>query len=87
MENTGGWLSCNQATCELNFTQCTRCDGSTCGDGVIDPNEQCDGTNLGTHSCLDQNRLFGTVSCLPNCNVDYSKCPGCVIFKGHIICN
>jgi hypothetical protein len=89
MENTGGRLSCNQATCQLDFTQCTRCDGSRCGDGVIDLGlgEQCDGANLGTHSCLDQNRLFGTVSCLPNCNVDYSKCPGCTIFKGRLICN
>lgn len=86
-ENTGGRLSCDQVTCQLDFTQCTRCDGSRCGDGVINGSEQCDGTNLGTHSCLDLNRLFGTVSCLSNCNVDYSKCPGCTIFKGHLVCN
>jgi hypothetical protein len=57
-EYTGGRLSCNQATCQLDVTQCARCDGTRCGDGVIDPvHGQCDGANLGTHSCLDLNRL------------------------------
>ncbi len=84
---TGGQLHCNQATCQLDYTQCTRCDDSRCGDGVIDSDEECDGTNLGTHSCLDMVRFFGTVSCLSNCRVDYSKCPGCTLFKGRLICN
>ena len=88
-ENTGGQLRCNQATCMLDFTQCTRCDGARCGDGIIDPtHEQCDGTNLGSHSCADVNRVAGTVSCLDNCNLDYSKCHGgCTVFQNVIHCD
>lgn len=87
-DTPGGQLHCNQATCQLDFTQCARCDGSTCGDGVIDSGEECDGTNLNSHSCADQNRLFGTVSCLENCRIDYSQCyGGCTVFKGIITCN
>jgi hypothetical protein len=88
-ENTGGQLHCNQATCMLDFTQCSRCDGARCGDGIIDPtHEQCDGANIGSHSCADVNRVFGTVSCVDNCNLDYSKCHGgCTVFRNQVICD
>jgi hypothetical protein len=85
----GGHLGCNQATCQLDFTQCTRCDGSSCGDGVISNGEQCDGATLGGATCMDNGRLFGEVHCNAVCNVDYSDCRGgCTIYKGMIVnCN
>ena len=73
---TGGMFGCNQATCTFDQTQCTRCDGTRCGDGVVNGGEECDGENLGTRTCADHDRLYGTISCLPNCNVDYSQCYG-----------
>jgi hypothetical protein len=86
---TGGQLHCDQATCKVDTSQCTRCDGTRCGDGVIGRGEECDGTNLGSYTCADDNRAFGTVSCLSNCRIDYSQCyGGCTTYKGKIInCN
>jgi hypothetical protein len=84
---TGGTLGCNPATCQFDLTQCVRCDGSRCGDGVRDPQwEQCDTTP--TETCADVNRLFGQTTCNSICNNDTSKCTGgCTLFNGQLICN
>ncbi len=50
-----------------------------CGDGNVDPGEECDTNNLGGHDCTD----FGYVNpagafCTAGCSVDYSFCePEC----------
>jgi hypothetical protein len=88
LDYTGGGFGCT-SDCRLDISRCTLCDGTRCGDGIIGYGEQCDGDNLGAYTCADHNRLYGTVSCLSNCNVDYSQCyGGCTIYKGKIIdCN
>lgn len=49
-------------------------DGS-CGNGVIDDGEQCDGGNLGGFSCSDLGYSGGTLACDPvTCTYDASGC-------------
>ena len=53
--------------------------GATCGNGRIDPGEECDGTNLRGYQCSDQGFLGGTLACNPpgtenECHYDTSRC-------------
>lgn len=58
------------------------CDAGTkvvdsCGDGILDPAEECD-TTVGELSCasLGHYRVVGELKCLPNCTLDRSDCGG-----------
>ena len=47
----------------------------TCGDGVIQSGEECDGTNLAGRSVNDCGTGWaGTISCSSTCEIDYSNC-------------
>lgn len=52
----------------------------TCGNGVIDPGEVCDGSNLGNETCASEtmgSEPFGTLFCNPDCSsVDTTFCFG-----------
>ena len=54
---------------------------AVCGDGVIDPGEQCDGSNVGPFDCVDEGFTApqpGVTQCDGSCNPDYSDCaPSC----------
>lgn len=54
------------------------CDDSTtidtCGDGVVDPGEECDSENLGGFRCIDGGYYAGTPTCSSDCTIDYSTC-------------
>ena len=54
------------------------CEGSaacgTCGDGVLDRGEACDGAELGGASCESLGFAGGTLSCSANCRLDDSGC-------------
>ena len=45
-----------------------------CGDGVIQNNEQCDGTNLAGQTCVSQGFFGGTLHCNPNCTFNVLAC-------------
>jgi hypothetical protein len=45
-----------------------------CGNGVIDPGEQCDQSNLNGQSCLSQGFAAGVLACGPGCILDTSGC-------------
>lgn len=45
-----------------------------CGDGIINGNEQCDGTAVSVASCGALNGGEGVVSCQSNCVFDISDC-------------
>lgn len=45
-----------------------------CGDGVIDPGEQCDGIDLGGATCQSLGYTGGTLSCKPSCEFNTSAC-------------
>lgn len=46
----------------------------TCGNNIIEPGEQCEGTDLGGMSCSSFNFNRGTLSCSPLCTFDISQC-------------
>jgi cysteine-rich repeat protein len=47
-----------------------------CGNGQLDGNEECDGTNLNQKTCDDYGFPTGTLVCLPSCKLDTSQCGG-----------
>ena len=84
---SSGTLACNPATCEWNTAGCVM-PGADCGNGVINPGEQCDGTALGGKSCASENGVgwTGTLSCSGTCSVIKTACvapPSC----GDGVCN
>lgn len=50
---------------------------SDCGNGVLDPGEQCDGINLGGASCGSQGFVGGTLKCSTTCTLDTAACNNC----------
>jgi len=46
----------------------------TCGDGIANGTDQCDGVDLGGASCSTLGFKGGTLSCEPNCFFDFSDC-------------
>jgi hypothetical protein len=51
--------------------------GSLCGNGVIDPGEECDGSNLAGRTCGTEGFTGGTLGCTPQCKLDTSLCGEC----------
>ncbi|MBU1129007.1 MAG: hypothetical protein KJ949_00045 [Nanoarchaeota archaeon] len=49
---------------------------NTCGDGLIQSGEECDGTNLAGRSVngCEPSGWEGTISCNSQCKIDYSNC-------------
>jgi hypothetical protein len=45
-----------------------------CGNGVIDPGEECDGENLDNKICASLGYYSGALSCKPDCTFDTSAC-------------
>jgi len=46
----------------------------TCGNGVIDAGEDCDGGDLGGQTCIGLDYDGGTLSCQGDCTFDISAC-------------
>jgi len=55
---------------------CASCkaSNSTCGNIVIDPGEECDGTELNGLGCTDFGYVSGTLGCSASCVYDYTAC-------------
>jgi MYXO-CTERM domain-containing protein len=84
---SSGSLACNPATCEWNTSACVM-PGMDCGNAVINPGEECDGTNLGGKTCASENGVgwSGTLSCSGTCSLVKTACvppPSC----GDGVCN
>lgn len=62
--------------------------GSTCGDGVIEGSEVCDGANLGGATCGSEGCTGGgTLACLADCSgFDDSACFGCPVCDNDGVC-
>jgi len=50
---------------------------SSCGNGVIDAGEECDGGDLGGATCGSEGFVGGTLSCTSSCTFDTSACSSC----------
>jgi hypothetical protein len=46
----------------------------SCGDGNVNPGEQCDGANLGGNSCQSLNYQSGNLTCTGNCTYNTNGC-------------
>lgn len=58
--------------------QCTIDTSSCCGDGTRGLFEECDGMDLGNHTCWTRAGLpHGELSCAPDCTLDVSGCHFC----------
>ena len=70
-DGTGAWQTCAQT-----FGSANAGASATCGDGAIDPGEDCDGAELGGQTCegLDLGFTGGTLACGPDCSFDASMC-------------
>lgn len=71
----GGTLGCT-ATCELDESVCEI--PANCGDGAIDPNEECDGLDLRAATCATATgHTTGVLTCRTSCQLDTSDCHTC----------
>lgn len=51
--------------------------GTTCGNGLKEPSEACEGSALGDQTCLDLGFAGGQLACTENCSFDTSGCGTC----------
>jgi hypothetical protein len=81
VSNCPGDCSCGNTVCDAS-ENCNSCPSDcpcpipepTCGDGLIDSGEDCDGSNLNGQTCLSQGFNSGTLSCNSNCTFNISAC-------------
>lgn len=79
---TGGTLSCNPPgsanECQINTSLCTGGVPGTCGDGVVNAGETCDGSDWGQiKGCGDFDSFLannGQLTCGSNCIFNTSQC-------------
>jgi cysteine-rich repeat protein len=80
--------SCGDGTCDLAGTEtCTNCPADCaadpacvevlCGDNVVAPGEECDGTDLAGQDCVTQGFDGGTLGCSAGCTYDTNGCFSC----------
>lgn len=56
--------------------------GASCGNGIIEEDELCDGDNLGNEDCMSLGFAGGELSCSDNCNFDATACTSSVCGNG-----
>ncbi len=69
----GGELSCRE-DCTFDTSGCV--PAAHCGNGKLEPEfgEECDGTDLGSETCVGHGYGGGELSCKPECTLDFSGC-------------
>ncbi len=75
---TGEYNPASQWATQIGSFRFDACPASLCGNGVIDPGEECDGGNLGGASCQSEGFGGGNLSCSAGCTLDTSGCTDCV---------
>jgi cysteine-rich repeat protein len=66
-----GRLACTN-DCKLDLSGCVP-PTPQCGNGILDPGEQCDGTVQGV-TCQSLQYAGGTIGCTPKCQFDLTHC-------------
>jgi len=66
---------CNQTknSCQFTILPDSDNDSSFCGDGVVDPGEECDLNNI-TETCISKDYTGGIISCNTNCTLNLNAC-------------
>jgi hypothetical protein len=68
----GGELGCTDK-CVFDTSHCMPVPVPHCGDGILDPGEQCDGTVQGV-TCESLQYAGGTIGCTADCRFDLTHC-------------
>jgi hypothetical protein len=68
---SGGTLACGQGCASFDTSFCTF---ASCGNGVAEGNEECDGSDLNGHTCSSLGYLGGTLTCGSLCRFDLTGC-------------
>jgi cysteine-rich repeat protein len=69
-----GVLTCDPIACTFDVSMCGPGVGN-CGDGIIQPGEQCDGADLQGFDCASLGLGGGVLACDPiTCTFDTSMC-------------
>jgi len=61
-----------------NFNQTVDCYSNTCGDGIANNGEVCDGTDLKSNTCVGLGFSGGTLKCSSVCGFDITSCTASV---------
>jgi cysteine-rich repeat protein len=69
----GGELTCTD-TCQLDSSKCVPVRTPGCGDGILDPGEQCDASVPPGITCESLQYAGGTIGCTADCHLDLSHC-------------
>lgn len=69
---SGGQLACND-DCTFDLSSCTYCGD----DSKNHPSEECDGTDLGPPTCIDEGFDGGELGCSDQCSIVISACESC----------
>jgi DNA-binding beta-propeller fold protein YncE len=56
-----------------------------CGNGILEPGETCEGTNLGGASCADVGCAGGSPTCTASCTLSYAACSSCSVCGNGIL--
>ncbi|HAA54434.1 MAG TPA: hypothetical protein DCE42_06740, partial [Myxococcales bacterium] len=69
-----GDIKCD-ATCTFDTSGCTKAQTKNdCGNGVVDQDEECDGTALNNQTCQTKGFDSGDIKCSATCTFDTSTC-------------
>lgn len=68
----GGMLSCAPDCSDVIESGCMATP--TCGNGLLDPGEACDGANLAGQNCLSLGYDGGVLACTPGCQINTAGC-------------
>jgi hypothetical protein len=69
---------CGDGVCSKLEQPPGRCpEDCTCGDDVLDPNEECDGSQLGGETCRSLGHGGGALGCTDGCDFDETACYEC----------
>lgn len=65
---------CGDGVCSSSETAASCAEDCGCGNGVLNPGESCDGSDLGDATCLSEAQQGGTLRCNSDCTFDVSEC-------------
>ena len=76
-DDDGGSDLCGNDICDEGETTENCPDDCYCGNGTVDPGEDCDGADLNGMTCIDVDCASGTLGCTNSCAFDRSRCNDC----------
>ena len=76
--DSSGCYTCGDGECQdaESESSCPQDCEPRCGNGVMEGEESCDGTDLGGATCESLGRYGGDLACFSECTFDFSGCGG-----------